>query len=289
MEGQKHAYLILAHACPGQLRKLLMLLDDPRNDIFVHLDAKADFSPAGFDGCCRDSALCWIEPRIRVAWAGYSMIEAILAMVRAAVPGKYAYYHLLSGMDLPVKDQDTIHAFFDRHQGEEFLDLWNEAPHTHTRYHYKALFPEGAAHPLQNLANNIYKGLQMAFGRQINRDTKFYFASTWFSLTNDCVEYILAQEAWIEKTFMGTNSTDEIFIPTVVMNSPFKDHLYAGEGIRNLRFIDWSRGESVRHPWTFRAGDWDLLMSTPYFWARKFDERVDADIIDRLYDHLRTR
>ena len=28
-------------------------------------------------------------------------------------------------------------------------------------------------------------------------------------------------------------------------------------------------------------------MRVPYFWARKFDERVDAQIIDRLYGHLK--
>jgi len=289
MNANRHAYLILAHACPGQLRKLLILLDDPRNDLYVHLDLKADFSPDLFAGCCTHSSVHWIEPRLRVAWAGYSMIEAILALMKTAAPEGYAYYHLISGLDLPVKDQDTIHSFFERHQGEEFLDLWKESPHTHTRYHYRALFPEGAGKPLQNLANNVYKAFQMALGLQINRETKFYFASTWFSLTHACIKYILSQETWITHTFRGTSSTDEIFIPTIVMNSPFRDRLYTGDGIRNLRFIDWSRGESSRHPWTFRAEDWDLLMSTPYFWARKFDERVDAEIIDRLYNHLRVR
>ena len=40
----RHAYLILAHKNFGQLRKLIELLDDPRNDIFVHVDAKAKIS-----------------------------------------------------------------------------------------------------------------------------------------------------------------------------------------------------------------------------------------------------
>ena len=55
----------------------------------------------------------------------------------------------------------------------------------------------------------------------------------------------------------------------------------------NLRLIDWTRGKSIRHPWVFLAGDWDLLMSAPYFWARKFDERVDEQIIDRIYAQLK--
>ena len=43
----------------------------------------------------------------------------------------------------------------------------------------------------------------------------------------------------------------------------------------------------TRHPWVFRAADWEMLQATPCFWARKFDERVDAEIIDRIYRQLK--
>ena len=57
MMEKRHAYLILAHKNFGQLRKLVELLDDPRNDIFIHVDGRADFDPAGWDKVCRYSAL----------------------------------------------------------------------------------------------------------------------------------------------------------------------------------------------------------------------------------------
>lgn len=34
----KHAYLIIAHTNFGQLKKLLQLLDDQKNDIYVFVD-----------------------------------------------------------------------------------------------------------------------------------------------------------------------------------------------------------------------------------------------------------
>lgn len=40
MEG-KHAYLIMAHAEPELLTVLLSMLDDSRNDIFLHVDKKS--------------------------------------------------------------------------------------------------------------------------------------------------------------------------------------------------------------------------------------------------------
>ncbi len=37
----KHAYLVMAHNDWSLLSKLLRCIDDPRNDIFIHIDKKA--------------------------------------------------------------------------------------------------------------------------------------------------------------------------------------------------------------------------------------------------------
>ncbi|MBQ2596564.1 MAG: hypothetical protein II581_01540, partial [Oscillospiraceae bacterium] len=168
MAYEKHAYLILAHDRPGQLLDLFRMLDHPRNDIYVHLDRKASFRPEVFAGCCRHSGLHFIEPRISIHWGGVSIMRAELALLRAAVPGHYAFYHLLSGQDLPIKSQDEIHAFFDAHPDREFLNLWKPKSHTQNRFRYFTLFPEGAGSFLPNLANNLVKGILMALHIQIN-------------------------------------------------------------------------------------------------------------------------
>lgn len=41
----RHAYLIMAHNEPDILNKLLLLLDDERNDIFIHYDKKCKLPP----------------------------------------------------------------------------------------------------------------------------------------------------------------------------------------------------------------------------------------------------
>ena len=42
----KHAYLILAHHAFGLLQLLVETLDDPRNDIYVHVDRKVKEMPS---------------------------------------------------------------------------------------------------------------------------------------------------------------------------------------------------------------------------------------------------
>lgn len=298
MDVPKHAYLILAHSHPAQLRKLLCLLDDPRNDLFVHIDRKAQFGPETFPDCVRHSGLHFITPRISVHWGGVSIMRAELALLKAAVPGAYAYYHLLSGQDLPIKDQDMIHAFFDVHPDREFLNFWQLKPSTQSRFRYFTLLPEGAGFFLTNLLNNALKGILMFLNIRINKDVDFHFAAQWFSITHACAEYVLSREAWLEKVFRHTNTPDEVFLATVIWNSPFRERLYDGQehvqnqdiyNTANLRFIDWTRGKSIRHPWTFTLEDKELLMRAPHFWARKFDETVDSRIIDYFVASLKEK
>ena len=291
---RRHAYLILVHTNFGQFRKLLTLLDDPRNDIYVHVDGKASFHPEKWKEACRVSKLVFIEPRKKVYWGGVNSMRCELALLKKAVAGgPYSYYHLLSGMDLPLKDQNTVHAFFEKHEGKEFIDFWEMDGDIYERVRYYTLFPEGERNFLTHFINGLFKDIQKAAGLGINRDVDFHFSSVWFSITEPLARYIISKEEWLEKVFSHTSNCDELFLATVVWNSPFRQNLYSSEvaknhavNLSNMRFIDWSRGGSCRHPWTFRLEDWDLLMSVPHFWARKFDESADSLIIDKIYHHL---
>lgn len=293
----RHAYLILAHKNFGQLRKLIELLDDPRNDIFVHVDAKAkNFRQECLDGATRHSRLTVLPQRFKVNWGGVSIMRSELALLKKATSeSEYAYYHLLSGMDMPIKTQDEIHAFFNEHKGYEFINLWEFKKSTRSRFRYYTIFPEGEGKFCTRIINHIFKGLQMAVGFKINRNIDFRFGSQWFSITDSLARYVVEKENWLEKVFRHTSTCDEIFLPTLVAGSPFSNRLYVPAAVKNqkevnmanMRFIDWTRGESVRHPWVFRAGDMTLLESVPHLWARKFDETVDNDIINMIYNKLK--
>ena len=297
LQKSRHAYLILAHKNPGQLRKLIELLDDSRNDIYVHVDAKnKDIREEDFKDSCRYSRLSFASSRIRVSWGGVSIMRAELALLKAAIQkGGYAYYHLLSGMDLPIKTQDEIHDFFERNAGNEFLNYWPMKKSALSRFRYYTVFPEGESKFRTRIVNHIFKGLQMAVGYRINRGIDFRIASQWFSITDSLARYVVQNEEWLEKVFRRTSTCDEIFRATLVWNSPYREKLYQGGQLQdqrggaqaNMRFIDWTRGESVRHPWTFTIDDYDLLQSVPHLWARKFDESVDGAIIEKIHKKLK--
>ncbi len=100
---EKHAYLIIAHTDWSLLKTLVSLLDYELNDIYIHIDAKVPAKSIPHITCSR-SKIYYLERRISVAWGDISVVEAEYLLFETAYNNRhYSYYHLLSGMDLPLK------------------------------------------------------------------------------------------------------------------------------------------------------------------------------------------
>lgn len=283
----KHAYLVMAHTDPALLDQLLEALDDERNDIFLHIDKKADmdisqlYRPrrAGMD----------LIPRINVNWGGDSQIECELELLRCAVPGHYAYYHLCSGADLPIKSQDEIHSFFDRSDGKNYIkidkggngsDQWR---YRVERYHFlqdKIGRNCGKYIGFMEKVECFLLSVQKLLGvdRLKRCPMALYKGSNWFSITDEMARYILQSEDRIRRYFYRSLCADELFLQTIAMNGPLRDTIVDDD----LRYIDWERGS----PYTFTIEDLELLSSVPDFFARKFSTEKDPAIVEAVMGAL---
>ena len=106
-----HAYLVMVHKNINQVKKLLELLDYYDNDIYIHVDRKAkkEIVECDFSVVCRHSKV-YQYSEIDVYWGNVSQIKCELFLLEQAKEHKqYQYYHLISGMDLPLKTQKEIH------------------------------------------------------------------------------------------------------------------------------------------------------------------------------------
>lgn len=282
----RHAFLIMCHGDCGTIAHTISILDSVNHDFFVHVDAKSgDFDEDALRSVLRHSKICFVAPRIRVNWGGVSIVRAEIALLDAAVKGGYDYYHLLSGADLPIKSAAEIDFFFERNSGLEYVQCHPVTGHTLRRVRCFTIFPEGASNPLKMLLNNALKLVLDMLGLHMNRDVDFMIGSQWFSITGAFASYVVSRKEWIENTFRHSVLCDEIFLPTVLASSPFASHC-AG---RNLRFIDWDKEEGHhRHPYTFRISDFDELMGREELFARKFDERTDCEIIERISEKVKS-
>jgi glycoside transferase family 14 len=284
----KHAYLILAHGSYSLLQRLVSAIDDERNDIFIHIDRKQKELPRIQ---VRHSRLFLLDrERVSVFWGDVSVVAAEFALMASAYKqGEYAYYHLLSGVDLPLKSQNDIHDFFETHQGKEFIGFYDGADLSVSlvrkvqRYHLFAQDFRGSG--LVFLAKRIARALairaQELLGIKRHTNIRFAKGTQWWSLTGALIESLLSKQDEILSLYKHTFCADEIAIQTYVYNSPFMAQVFApkDEAKSSLRHIGWRDG--ALYDWT-RADYEDLKHSTALF-ARKFNEE-DPDFLDSIIE-----
>lgn len=287
---KKHAYLILAHKDDHTFYTLLKALDDERNDLFIHMDSKnKGYVAEKVEESIQFSHVYHTE-RTKVAWGGYSVVNAELLLIKAALKGEYSYFHLLSGQDLPLKTQDEIHNFFDANQGKEFVRFQEEIFKYYGRVRYWHLFQErlgrASDHRILSKLNTVFIKTQKLLGIRRNKEIRFQKGTNWFSITESLAQYVIEQEKWIKRVFAYTCCADEVFLQTIVHNSKFRHTLYHKSYDNDMhaimRLIDWSRGE----PYVFLSADRQELLESDMLFARKFDCNVDAGIIDYVSSAL---
>jgi len=280
----KHAFLVIAHKNDKTFKTLIEMLDYKDNDIFVHMDAKLkNYSPAATEKLAKKSRVFHTE-RTSVTWGGYSQINSELVLLKKATEtGKYEYYHLLSGEDLPLMKPDEMHAFFAENKGKEFLEFFKNNTDCVERVRYWYPFQEILGKRIPHFTK-LFALIQKPFCRR-NKDVSFYRGTNWFSITDSFARYAVSKEEWIKRTFRKTWCCDEVFLHTLLKNSDFSKNIYCDKRSKNswknsccMRYIDWERGA----PYTFRLEDYDELINSGMAFARKFDAKVDAAIIDKL-------
>ena len=290
-----HAYLIMAHNDFYILEKLLKLIDDDRNDIYLHIDKKVkNFDFNYYKNIVKKSNIFFVK-RLDVRWGTYSQIKCEMELLKASAINNYKYYHLLSGVDLPLKNQNEIHNFFDKTDKEfiMFRDLNGLDNLRIDRINYYHLFFKNARSNCKfkvktsRKMHSTFLKLQKKLKYERKKDiSKYRDGANWFSITNSLVHYILENEKEINKKYKCTYCADEIFLQTLVYNSKFykkvnsiKNDDY--EGIK--RAIDWKRG----NPYTYKIEDFEYLINSDMFFARKFSTKVDKKIIDKIYHYVK--
>lgn len=291
-----HAYLIIAHNEFEILKLLVASLDDARNDIYIHFDAKCEELPLLE---CMESKLYIIKDRIDVRWGDFGIVEAEISLFEYAhgmqkeTGVTYQYYHLISGVDIPLKTQDYIHDFFNRNYSKEFMGFYQGNIEVELRkkvqmYH---LFPKQFSKEfklnLQSILRALFCRIQTLVGIRRNKDIYLMRGTQWTSVTNGFVEYLLSKKEEIRQRFHHTFCADEVYKHTLCWNSPFKEQLYNphNEALGCMREINWVIRENGSFLPSFTMADYKRLKESPMLFARKFDTK-HIDIVKRILSEL---
>jgi len=112
---------------------------------------------------------------------------------------------------------------------------------------------------------------------------KIYGGSQWFTLCRKHAEYVISyhdRHKDIAKFFRHIMLPDETYIQTILMNSPFKESII-NNNFRHIRFSG-----NTFHPLIFDRTHFDELKNHEAFFARKFSENTDIEILDLIEKKL---
>ena len=285
---KKHAYLIMAHTQPELLKKLLKMLDNERNDIYLHIDSKAKDYPLDEIAAVLQKSKCIFTERTDVKWGSYSQIHCEMVLLKEAVKTEHAYYHLLSGMDLPIKSQEQIFAFFEKYNGLEFVDeddvAISEAALSRVKYTHKFYGKAGSVKDILGALSVKGQKLLGVDKTQKYGNIIFQKGRNWFSITHGLAKLVVEKEDWIQEVFGQSVCGDELFLQTVARNSEYAEKICNPNTmpeVPDTRYIDWKRG-SNNNPYVFREDDFEELKNALGLFARKFDLNVDKKIVEKL-------
>jgi hypothetical protein len=279
------AYIISAYQYPEQLIRLVHRLNADATSFFVHVDKKTDerIYRDMVDGLGGLRNVRFVR-RHRCEWGGYghvaATLEGIAEIVRTGT--RFDYALLLTGQDYPIKSNEQIAGFLQTHKDKLFLeyfplpaDVWAnrgiaggmdriEAWHWRIgKRHVR--FPPGHRLPIK---------------RRFPKAFRPFGGSSYWCLPRECIRYIYeltSRDRTFTRFFRYVDVPDEIVFQTIVLNSPFREMAVND----NLRYIDWKDADAGS-PAILRKSDFGKLMSSPKLFARKFDIRVDAEVLNLI-------
>ncbi len=112
---------------------------------------------------------------------------------------------------------------------------------------------------------------------------RIYGGSQWFTLCRKHAEFLISYHDThkdVAKFFRHIMLPDETYIQTILMNSPYKDDII-NNNYRHIKFLG-----NTYHPMIFDKTHFDELKNNEAFFARKFSEKIDTEIIDLIEKNL---
>ncbi len=281
----KIAYIILAHKNPTQLTRLVLRLNNNQSFFLIHIDGntKPEIYNQFQEQLKGFSNVCLLK-RHKSSWGDFNIVKATLEGIKQIFESnlKFDYSVLLSGQDYPIKPVNEFQKFLKENQGKEFIEFFSlnsKNKWTKEFGHYPAL-------KRINFWHFRFRGIHfhIPLKRKFPNGLEPFGGSQWWCLSRECLEYI--------NQFVQSNPNfvnylkyiyvpDEIFFQTIILNSKFKDRVVN----EHLRYIDWAKTNPIP-PGILETEDFDKLLKTSHFFARKFDRSRYPDILDLIDERI---
>lgn len=225
-------FVVLAHTQPEILARLCRRLVPHR--IIIHVDRRVDLDPFRASVAGFADRVTFLDNRVTIAWAGFSMVQATIYLYREALqctePGDHVV--LLSGQCYPIRPIEEFVTYLSESwygQHCHAVPLADAPRHRHrkvTRRHF-----------LDLLASNQVRHVPLNGQRALRRisetvspfipgnalDRRVLYGSQWTAFTSECIDEMLrvADTGGWATFFRRVFAPDEMFFHTVLHQTRF--------------------------------------------------------------------
>ncbi|WP_170120005.1 beta-1,6-N-acetylglucosaminyltransferase [Dysgonomonas alginatilytica] len=275
----------MAHKNQEQLELLINnLIGD--FDLYIHIDTKSTIDKDELVAKYPDVKF---YSQYNIIWSGYNQILCPHFLFSEAYKNKYRFYILISAQDLPLisneaikrrlKEEDISYVVSDKlplpqwkfNGGFDRVQLFWESDIVGNR-----VLDRLKRKVICNIKKNQRK---YNLRRPLYKDLEYYGGSTWFILRHDAVEHLLyftERNPKYLKTFKYSFCADELWLQTILATSDCETKN------EHITYLDWGKGPE--HPRTLRIDDYDTIINSSHFFARKFDLEVDKEVVHKILE-----
>lgn len=306
----KLLYLIASHKNPEQVIRLVKTLraGSPGAQIIIH----HDYSKSNLDTALLKfmSNVHVMEDYVPVQWGEFSMVQMELHCINWLINNsiEFDWLIMLSGQDYPIQSLSEVEQFLENTQYDGFMDYFlaktsrqnsteeNLRSRFWRRYFYQYYRLSSSELKIANLIGRLINKRQPYINLQTNRSGTYlgircfstpftssfhcYTGSNWHTLSYRCIQYIhefVRQNPAFVKHYQKTLTPDESFFQTILLNHS-QLNIFNG----NERYISWDRGT----PSILGIQDLENLITSDRHFARKFDIKVDTQVLDLLDQYI---
>lgn len=269
----KIAFILLCHRDPDAVIQHAQRLTSVGDYVAIHFDGRG--KPEDFQkiktALASDPSVTFARKRIACGWGEWSLVEATLQSLRAAVDDfpRASHFYMLSGDCQPIKSAQHAHRFLDNKDVDYiesfdfFASDWIKTGMKEERLIYRHFLNERTHKTLFYATLNMQKRLGLK--RALPQDLQIQIGSQWWCLRRETIEAILSfvkKRRDVVRFFKRTWIPDETFFQTLVRHLIPRTEIES----RSLTFLLFS---DYGMPATFYNDHYDLLISQDYLFARK--------------------
>lgn len=191
------------------------------------------------------------------------------------------YVHLITGQDFPLISREQLLDFPDKAMGQSYIEYFSlPSPNWRNEdggldrlryFHLYDILDIGRSSNLNRKALALQKRLRIL--RPLPQGYQLYGGSTYWSLSVDCVRYIVKPgflQYQLLRRLYHCFCAEEIYVQTLLMNSAHSSTLACD----NLGYIDWSGNHQRGLPAVLDERDVSAVLASKALFARKVDSKV---------------